>query len=129
MDKVRACQLFEKAADQGHTRAAHNAGYCYQLGLGGKKDSEKAIHFYTMAAEAGEARSQHNLAMVFGELGNAEKAYFWLRVAESYGYKQDSSLIETAKAHLPASQVEREDKEILAWLGAHKVQGAGAPKQ
>lgn len=129
MDKVRACHLFEKAADQGHTRAAHNAGYCHQVGVGGKKDPEKAIHYYAMAAESGDARSQHNLAMVFGALGNAERAYFWLRVAESFGFQEDQSLIEAAKARLSASQVEREDKEILAWLNAHKAEEPGTLKQ
>jgi uncharacterized protein len=28
MDKVHACKLFEKAADQGHVKAMHNVGYC-----------------------------------------------------------------------------------------------------
>jgi TPR repeat protein len=120
-DKVRACQLFEKAADQGHLRAMHNAGYCYQVGIGGKKDENKAIDYYTKAAEAGSTRSQRNLGLLFGQLGQAEKAYFWLRVAESSGDTEKKSLIDAAKEHLPASQVETVEKEILVWLNAHKA--------
>jgi hypothetical protein len=129
MDKVHACQLFEKAADQGHIIASHNAGYCHQLGLDGKKDLDKAIHYYQISAERGDATSQHNLAMAFGELGNAEKAYFWLRVAGSSGYHENNSLIEAAQARLSASQIAQGDKESAAWLSAHKAGSAGVPKQ
>jgi TPR repeat protein len=121
MDKAHACQLFEKAADQGNVKAMHNVGYCYQSGIGGKKDENRAIDYYTKAAEAGSTRSQRNLGIAYGELGQAEKSYFWLRVAESFGDTEDRSLIDTAKAHLTASQVEAQEKEILVWLDAHKA--------
>ncbi len=97
-------------------------------GVGGKKDFEKAIRFYTIAAESGDARSQHNLAMAFGEQGNAAKAYFWLRVAEASGYGIERSLIETAKARLSATQLEQSEKDIVAWLNAHRTVATDAPK-
>jgi TPR repeat protein len=121
MDKVRACQLFERAADQGNVKALHNIGYCYQSGTGGMKDDNKAIEFYRKAAEAGSVRSEHNLGIVYGQLGNAEKSYFWLRVAESSGDTENKTLIDTVKARLTASQLEAEDKEIVAWRDTHKA--------
>jgi uncharacterized protein len=121
MDKVHACELFEKAADQGHVRAMHNAGYCYQVGIGGKKDNSKAIGYYTKAAEAGSTRAQHNLGILFGQLGQAEKSYFWLRVAESSGESETKSQIETAKEHLTSSEVQSADSDVAVWLNAHKA--------
>lgn len=121
MDKVHACQLFEKAADQGSIVADHNAGYCHQVGIGGKKDLGKAIHYYQISADRGSAQSQHNLAIALGELGNAEKAYFWLRVAEASGYEEDKSLIEAAASRLTPPQLKQDDKDIEAWLSAHKA--------
>ncbi len=121
MDKVHACELFEKAADQGHLRAMHNAGFCYEAGTGGKKDDSKAIGYYTKAAEAGSTRAQHNLGILFGQLGQAEKAYFWLRVAESSGETETKSQIETAKEHLAPSEVQSGESEIAVWLNAHKA--------
>ncbi len=123
VDKVRACQLFQKAADQGYVRAMHNVGYCYQVGIGSKKDDGKAVEYYTKAAEGGSTRSQRNLGILFGQLGQAEKAYFWLRVAESSGDtdEKSKSFIATAKEHLTASQVEQQEKEVLEWLNAHKA--------
>ena len=127
MDKSIACQWFEKAADNGHFRAMHNTGYCYQAGNGGKKDSDKAIHYYTLAAEAGLANSQHNLGMLYGTMGNAEKAYFWLRVAQASGYTEDQSRLDAAKARMSASQLEQQDKDVATWLGAHKVKNVTKP--
>jgi TPR repeat protein len=127
MDKAIACQWFEKAADSGHARAMHNTGYCYQVGSGGKKDSDKAIHYYTLAAELGLTSSQHNLGMLYGVMGNAEKAYFWLRVAQSSGYAEDQSRFDAAKARMSASQLEQQDKAIAAWIETHKTKTAGKP--
>jgi hypothetical protein len=121
MDKAHACQLFEKAADQGHVKAMHNVGYCYQAGIGGKSDEYRAIDYYTRAAESGSTRSQRNLGIVFGQLGQAEKAYFWLRIAEASGDTETKSLVDVAKEHLTASQVEQQEKEIAAWLSSHKA--------
>jgi len=119
MDKTHACELFEKAAEQGHVMAMHNIGSCYQVGSGGKKDEGKAIAYYTKAAEAGSARSQHNLGILFGRSGQPEKAYFWLRVAETSGYGESKSFIDKLKPLLPAAQVETVEKEVVAWLNAH----------
>jgi len=127
MDKALACQWFEKAADSGHFRAMHNTGYCYQLGTGGRKDFDMAIHYYTLAAEAGLTNSQHNLGMLYGVVGNADKAYFWLRIAESSGYTEDKSRLDAAKARMSASQLKQQELDIAAWLEAQKLKPAVKP--
>ena len=121
MDKARACELFEKAADQGHLQAMHNAGYCYQTGVGGKKDQNKALGYYTKAAEANSVRAQHNLGLLYGQLGQTEKAYFWLRVADSNGDRETKLLIETAKQHLTDSELTDTENAVAAWLSGHKT--------
>jgi TPR repeat protein len=120
-DVPHACELFEKAANRGNVPAMHNAGYCYQVGLGGKKDEGKAIEYYTKAAEGGSVRSQRNLGILFGQLGQAEKSYFWLRVAEASGDAETKPLIDVVKGHLTLSQVEQQDRDVLAWLKSHKA--------
>jgi TPR repeat protein len=120
LDKARACELFELAANQGHTRAMHNVGYCYQTGSGGKKDDQKAINYYMRAAEAGDVRSARNLGLLFGQLGQAEKSYFWLRIAETSGDTQVRTFIDKVTPHLTQEQVEASEKQITAWLKAHE---------
>jgi uncharacterized protein len=124
-DRAQACQLFSKAADQGHVRAMHNAAYCYQTGTGVQKDLNAAVRYYTKAAEAGSARSQYNLAMAYGELGQTDKAYFWLRVAQTRGFEEKAGMIDTAKAQLSATQVDAQEKEVTAWLSAHPLKQNG----
>ncbi len=125
MDKVHACDLFENAADQGHVMAMHNVGYCYQIGVRGKADNNKAIAYYTKAAEAGSTRSQENLGLLFGRAGNAEKAYFWLRVAESRGETELRSILDQIGPALPPKQVDALEKEVTAWLNAHPAKEPG----
>ena len=98
--------------------AMHNAGYCYQVGVGGKKDKSKAINYYTKAAEAGSTRAQRNLAILFGRSGQPEKAYFWLCVAASLGDTGSKSFIDKLKPLLPTAQVDSAEKEVAAWLNA-----------
>ena len=127
VDKARACELFESAADQGHVKAMHNAAYCYQSGIGRNKDENKAIAYYTRAAEAGSVSSERNLGILFGQLGQAEKSYFWLRVAGSSGDTKTEPLIATVKPHLNTAQIDASERDIAAWLDAHKAkQGEGS---
>ena len=99
--------------------AMHNAGYCYQVGTGGKKDEDKAIKYYTKAAEAGVARSEHNLGILYGRSGQLEKAYFWLRIADSSGHVGSKPYIEKMKLLLSPAQLQAQEKEVSAWLSAH----------
>jgi uncharacterized protein len=129
-DKTQACQLFVKAADAGHIRAMHNAAYCYQSGTGVAKDLNIAVKYYSTAAEAGSARSQYNLAMAYGELGQTEKAYFWMRVAQARGFEEKSGMVDSTKSQLSSTQVDEQEKQVTAWLAAHplKQTAAAQPK-
>jgi TPR repeat protein len=129
-DKAQACQLFVKAADGGHIRAMHNAAYCYQSGTGVAKDLNAAVKYYTQAAEAGSARSQYNLAMAYGELGQPDKAYFWMRIAQARGFEEKAGMVDSAKSQLSSTQVDEQEKQVTAWLTAHplKQTAAAQPK-
>ncbi len=121
MDKSRACELFEKAADQGNVKAMHNTGYCYQTGIGNRKDAGLAIKYYTRAAELGETRAQVNLGILYGQLGQAENSYFWLRVAQTHDDTQGKSLLDSVKAHLTHQEIEVVEKKVLTWVNSHKT--------
>ena len=42
----------------------NNLGYCYQYGLGKKKDKFKTFEFYLKSAEGGNAGAKNNLVIV-----------------------------------------------------------------
>jgi uncharacterized protein len=119
VDKAQACRLFEEAANQGHVRAMHNVAFCYQTGTGVAKDLNKAASYYTKAAEGGSVRSEFNLAMTYGELGDAADAYFWLRLAQTSGYAVNQDLVDKAIARLTPSQRLEQETKIPVWTSAH----------
>jgi TPR repeat protein len=125
VDKALACSWWEKAADNGHHQAMHNVAFCYQMGLGGKTDRDRAIHYYTMAAEGGMVDSAHNLGVLYDKAGNADRAYFWLQVARAFGSSNEDEMIAKAQSCLLLEQRNQVDAELANWLEAHKPKTSG----
>jgi TPR repeat protein len=69
VDRREAVRLFRKAAWLGHTGAMSNFGRCVHFGVGSsvRRDVVEARRWYTLAAEAGDARAQYALAMIYDE--------------------------------------------------------------
>ena len=51
----------KKLFEQGHAGAQNNLGYCYENGIGVKKDVKEAVKLYHKAAEQGHTIAQNNL--------------------------------------------------------------------
>ncbi|MBE6696028.1 MAG: sel1 repeat family protein [Ruminococcaceae bacterium] len=68
-DCERAVSLYESAADMGHRGSACNLGYCYQMGIGCKKDMRRAVYYYKAAAEDGSAAAKYNLGICYMQGG------------------------------------------------------------
>jgi TPR repeat protein len=126
VDTAQACQLFVKAADQGHVQSMHNAGFCYQNGTGVETNISTATHYYNEAAENGVTASMHNLGLLCGKSNQAGCAYFWLRVAQNSGSAEKKELIDAAKCRLTPVQVDEQEKAINAWMEAHKPKPTAA---
>ena len=50
--------VFQELANKGYAAAQYNLGYCYEKGMGVSKDEEKAVEWYTKAANQGDADAQ-----------------------------------------------------------------------
>ena len=53
------------AARNGHSGAAFDLAYKYDLGIGVEENNEQAVYWYTLAAEAGDYVAQYNLALMY----------------------------------------------------------------
>ena len=77
---------------QGHIPAARAMGDIYYWGKGVAKDYERAMAAYKVAAEAGDALSQHQLGMMYYEgLGVAvdyQQARAWLEKAAAQDHPE-----------------------------------------
>ena len=56
-DRVKAFELYQKAAEQGHPEAQYSLGYMYAYGECTAKDEEKALFWYRKAAAQGHEKA------------------------------------------------------------------------
>ena len=77
---------YEKAL-QGDSKAQNVMGTYYESGNGLEKDYDKAIYWYTLAAEQGSPNAQYHLAVIYNKVkDNPLTAYYWFEVARMCGF-------------------------------------------
>ena len=96
-----ALTIFVHLAECGHTGAMLNIGYFYDLGLGVKRDSTKALRWYRRAYRRGDSSAANNIGTVYRDRGNLRRAAEWFTRAIQAG--EIGSALELAKIHLARS--------------------------
>ena len=90
-DKEEAESLIIKAK-QGSSYCQNELGYCYLYGEGVQQDSEKAVEYFTMAADKGYIESQYELGVCYengrGVKQDKSKAIEWYKAAAAQGYEK-----------------------------------------
>jgi hypothetical protein len=88
-DDAMASYMFEKAAEQGHTKAQFSLGHKYEFGNGVMMNTVKALHWYRRAAELGNDRAQKRLGDWYKNGRNVpidnSEAFHWYRKAAEQG--------------------------------------------
>lgn len=87
-DEKAAFELFEKAAEGGDPLAAYKLG-CYYAGQGEgtvAPDPALALKFKLVAAEAGYALAQHDVARQYFDAGETDLALEWLLRSAQQGF-------------------------------------------
>lgn len=77
----KAAELFEKAANHGHSDAQDFLGYQYEFGLGIAENKQEAIKWYTLSAEQGNGDGQFSLATIYEKDNDIETANKWYKKA------------------------------------------------
>ena len=104
---AEAVQEWETAARGGDLAAMRNLGHLYRQGMGTTKDLNKSAFWYKNAAEAGMARAQYNLGMLYLDGGekfppNPKEAQEWFKKAAAQGH-------EAALKHLQQTAAKEEN--------------------
>jgi uncharacterized protein len=81
-DKAAALKLFIEAAQAGNTKAAVQAGWCYESGAGAQQNMTRAAEWYRKAAEQGNSRGQKNLGALYEEGRGVRED--WVEAAKWY---------------------------------------------
>jgi TPR repeat protein len=88
-DPAKALALFRQAAAEGDPLGEYKLG-CYYDGQGEglvEADAEEALTHKLIAAEAGYALAQHDVAKLYYEKGDTEEALKWLLVSARQGFR------------------------------------------
>jgi TPR repeat protein len=87
-DRSQAFAWFQKSAASNHPLGAYKLG-CYYDGQGEgivASDADQALKYKLVAAEAGYALAQHDVANLYDRRGNSEQALKWWKTAGDQGY-------------------------------------------
>ena len=116
--RKRGFALYKQAAELGYAKAQHIVAFCYQWGLGTKKDKSEAFRWYQKAAEQDYPQSICYLASFysFGEGGvdcNIDEAVrLWKKAAE-LGDKEAQFTL--GNLYYDGEYVEQNREEAIKW--------------
>jgi uncharacterized protein len=87
-DPRQAFEWFQKSAASNDPLGAYKLG-CYYDGQGAgivTSDSDEALKYKLIAAKAGYALAQHDVAILYDRRGNSEEALKWWKMAGDQGF-------------------------------------------
>jgi TPR repeat protein len=93
-----AFRLFLIAAKNGDASAQLNLGYFYDVGLGVRKNPDKALYWYRRASKRGNRAAAHNIGTLYRDRGQTQKALAWFHRALQPN--DDDSALEIGKVYL-----------------------------
>lgn len=102
---------FKRSAESGDAGALCNLGYCFDVGLGCRRDQVEALRLYKKAFRQGLGGAAANIATIYRDRGDAVRAFFWYQrdAAASYG----NSLVELGWRYYRGIGVRRNAEEAL----------------
>jgi TPR repeat protein len=91
VDKQKAFDLYQKAANSENIFGILSLGYCYNNGIGTRVNKQKAFELYQKAANLGNYLAQYHLALMY-ENGKGVKrdiiqAINWYKKSADQGYQ------------------------------------------
>lgn len=128
-DYAQAFAAFEKAAALGDPLAAYKVG-CHFAGQGGgvmEDDPARALQFKLIAAEAGYALAQQDVAAMYARSGDMQNALKWFDQSAAQGW--EGGLAGLATLYNVASGIDRDPAKTAGYFGLYLSQVEGNPRQ
>lgn len=124
---ARGIRYFERAVELEHPGATNTLARHYEIGnLVLTRDVEKAHLLYQIAARSGDPVAMVNLARIYAQAGDKEKALMYSRAAkrDSYHGGLDEKDIDDIVSHSQLSSTLPSSKEINRGVGGSTVADA-----
>ena len=107
---------YEKAAEQGHSKAQTNLANIYLSGKGVKQDYKLAYKWYSRATRQRDSFAQANLGWLFenglGVKKDIVQAYIWFSVSVHNGYEGGTEGLQRVSARLTPAQKANAEQRI-----------------
>ncbi|MFD2205808.1 tetratricopeptide repeat protein [Kiloniella antarctica] len=117
-DRKTALHWFERAGEQGHTKAQYRAA---EISIS-KWPPDKSLNLYEKAARSGHVEAQFklggNLLLLAKNQDDRIKTYYWLKIAANNGHKKAASLLKTSVTYLSAEELIEAEKLVKNWEDA-----------
>ncbi|MVT51214.1 hypothetical protein GPL17_12010 [Bradyrhizobium yuanmingense] len=120
-DRGRALEWFQKSAAANDPLGAYKLG-CYYDGQGAgviATDADQALKYKLVAANAGYARAQHDVALMYDRQGNSEEALKWWKLAGAQGLPE--ALFGLSRAYSAGKGTPRDLSLSYAYFKLSKV--------
>lgn len=85
LDSARAFELYTRAAKAEHPQASYRVAVCYEIGVGTRRDIDKALTWYKRAAQLGDVSSMYKLGMLALDADQIDEGLSWLLRASDLG--------------------------------------------
>jgi TPR repeat protein len=89
-----AVEWYEKAAENGHSRAQWLTGASCLEGVGTEKDLGKAKYWFQKSADQGDADGQYGLAGYYFTVQDYKSSVEWLKKAAEQGHGEAREMLE-----------------------------------
>lgn len=128
-DRQRALDAFQKAAAMGDPLASYKLG-CFLDGQGVglvAQDEGKALKFKLVAAEAGYALAQQDVASLYARKGDMATALRWLERSAAQGWSDGLKML--ASVYNGAQGVERDAAKVDAYFRLYLARSSASEAQ
>lgn len=112
----QAIAYLQKAADRGHQNACLELGMIYEEKLAGSPERKEAERWYEKAARLGSEEGAYYLGRSLLYSKNYSQAAFWLKIAQSWGYRTAAQELNRAESRLSAAERLRISREAETFL-------------
>ena len=117
--KVKFAEIEKRVRERGSSDEMLSIGNRHLRGIGVKRDPSKAVSWFEMSAELGNAKAQYTLGVLYNKgLGipqNLRKAYEWISLASIRGHKKANAFRSKLKPRLSATQILMVNEWIAKW--------------
>ncbi len=114
----KAFSIYLRGIRSGEFGCELNLGYCYDNGIGVRKNKKKAAFHYKKCSDRGEFSGAANLALVYRKHGKERLAERYLQIALDLG--DSDAALDLAKISLKKGDVEKAGKYLDIVVGSRR---------